>query len=87
MKIDEPPAHLEGADRGVVLMLDHDIHARACPQQRPGILRRRRHGGAHDRQDGVKLGEAEHGSGIRSQKSEKQRQRKTNSACLLISCF
>ncbi len=60
VEIHEPAAHLEGADRGVVLVLDHDIHARACPQQRPGILRRRRHGGAHDGQDGFEFGKTEH---------------------------
>ena len=43
IEIDQPTAHLEGADGRVILMLDPDLAAGALAQQRPGILRRRRH--------------------------------------------
>ena len=41
--IDQSAAHLEGADRGVVLVLDDDRRAEPLRQQRPGMRRRRRH--------------------------------------------
>ncbi|MNI49851.1 hypothetical protein D3C73_1044860 [compost metagenome] len=40
----DAPAHLEGAGRGVVFMLDPHRAAQAFGQQRPGVLRR----GGHD---------------------------------------
>ena len=65
VEIDQPAAHLEGADRRVVLMLHPDFAACALGKQRPGVLRRRRHGGVDDlgrvlnflqRQHGATLG-------------------------------
>jgi hypothetical protein len=68
--IDHAAAHLERADRRVVLMLDEDIRADAGREPRPFVLRRRRHGGSHDRQRGFNLGEGEqrrgHGETLRS---------------------
>jgi hypothetical protein len=61
VEIDEPAAHLEGADRRVVLVLDHDFCADAGGEQRPNKLRRFRHRRAHDGQDRSELGESEHG--------------------------
>ena len=46
--VDEAAAHLEGADRRVVLVLDPDLGARALAEQRPAILRRRRHDRMHE---------------------------------------
>ena len=43
VEIDQPAAHLEGADRRVVLVLDHDGRAEPLRQQRPRMRRRRRH--------------------------------------------
>ena len=40
--VDEPAAHLEGADRRVVLVLDPDLAAAALVQQRPALFGRRR---------------------------------------------
>ena len=57
--IDEPAAQLEGAGRRVVLVLDEDLRAGRRRKLRPGILRRRRHHRAHDRQRRLHLGEAE----------------------------
>jgi hypothetical protein len=58
-------AHLERADRRVILMLDEDIRADAGREARPRVLGRRRHGGSHDRQCGFNLGEGEQGASHR----------------------
>src|SRR4029077_6360053 len=64
VEIDDAAAHLEGADGRVVLMLDHDLDAGLGPEQRPGILRRRRHTRAHQWNDFFKFGQAEHAGRI-----------------------
>jgi hypothetical protein len=46
---DNAAAYLEGADRRMVLMLHHDLDAKPLPEQRPRILRSRRHALAHQR--------------------------------------
>jgi hypothetical protein len=45
VNIDQSAAHLEGADRRVILMLHPDLAPGAPGEQWPGILRRGRHGG------------------------------------------
>ena len=57
--IDEPAAHLEGAGRRVVLVLDHDLGAGERGELRPGVLRRRRHHRTHHRQGRLDLGDTE----------------------------
>ena len=59
--VDQPAAHLEGADRGVVLVLDPDLAAAALGQQRPADLRRRRDRAMHEIGGGLELGEGGHG--------------------------
>ena len=49
IEIDNATPHLEGADGRVVLVLDPHLRARTLRQQRPGMLRRRRHDRAHER--------------------------------------
>ena len=49
VEIDEPAADLEGADRRVVLVLDPQLGADPRRQQRPAILRGRRHGPMDER--------------------------------------
>jgi hypothetical protein len=61
VRIDQPTAHLECADRRVILMLYEHVCAGADGELRPRILRRRRHSGAHDRQCGFDLGNGEQG--------------------------
>ena len=46
--IDKPAAHLEGAGRRVVLVLDDNIGAEPLGKQRPAMRRRRRHRRADD---------------------------------------
>jgi hypothetical protein len=65
VEIDNAAAHLEGADGRVVLVLDDDLDAGHRLEQRPGILWGRRHARADQRDDGLKLGQAEH-SGLNS---------------------
>ena len=48
IEVDEAAAHLEGADRRVVLVLHPDARAQPRVEQRPALLRRRRHGGVDD---------------------------------------
>ena len=55
--IDEPAAHLEGAGRRVVLVLDHDLGAGRRGELRPRELRRRRHHRAHHGQGRFDVGE------------------------------
>ena len=61
--VDHAAAHLERANRRVILMLDEDIGARAFRKARPRVLRRRRHGRSHDRQCGLNFREGEKGRG------------------------
>ena len=49
VKINDAAAYLESADRGVVLMLHHDLNAGQRLEQWPGILWRRWHAGANQR--------------------------------------
>ena len=56
--VGEAAAHLEGADGRVVLVLDPDLGAGARGQQRPGNLRRRRHGGVDGLGRRLYLGQA-----------------------------
>ena len=60
VEIDQPAAHLEGADRRVVLVLDHDGRAEPLRQQRPGMRRRRRHRLADDFVRAFEFGEVKH---------------------------
>ena len=48
VNIDQSAAHLEGADRRVVLVLHPGLAPSAPGEQRPSILRRGRHGGVHN---------------------------------------
>ena len=50
VQVDRAAAQLEGAERGVVLVLDADRRAQPLLQQRPADRRRRRHLRAHDLQ-------------------------------------
>ena len=61
IEVDEAPADLEGADWGVIFVLDHDLYACARLKQRPSLLRGRRYAGAYKRKDALKLGEAKQG--------------------------
>ena len=54
--MDQPAAHLEGAGRRMVLVLDPDIGAGACGEQRPGVGRRRRHRRVDDGGGGLDAG-------------------------------
>ena len=60
VEIDQPTAHLEGADRRVVLMLDHNARAEPLAEQRPGMRRRRRHRLPHDFVRAFELLEVKH---------------------------
>ena len=48
VEVDEAAAKLEGADRRVVLVFDPHGRYRVSVEQRPTLLRRRRHRGIHD---------------------------------------
>src|SRR5271166_6202138 len=58
--IDEPAAHLEGAGRCVVLVLDDDAGAEPLRQLRPDMRRRRRHRFAYDFVRALQLTEIKH---------------------------
>ena len=60
VEIDQPAPHLEGADRRVVLVLDHDIGAEPLRQQRPRMRRRRRHRLPDDLVCAFEFGEIKH---------------------------
>ena len=60
LHVEEASAQLESADRRVIFVLDEDLGADTRAQQRPRILRRRRHGGAYDRQSRFNIAEREH---------------------------
>ncbi len=68
LEVHQPAADLERAHRRVVLVLDPDLGAECRGQLRPRVLRRGRHGGAHDAGgvlDGGKIGQGGHG-GVRT---------------------
>ena len=58
--IDQTAAHLEGADRRVVLVLDHDACPQPLRQQRPGMRGCRRHRRRDDLMCAFQLGEIKH---------------------------
>src|SRR6516164_3612198 len=60
VEIDDPAAHLERANRRVVLVLHHDLDTGALLEQRPGILRGRGYARAHQRNYAFKLRKGEH---------------------------
>jgi len=65
VEIDETAADLEGADRRMVLVLDPQLGAEAARQQRPAILRGRRHHPMHERRRFLQCVEVDdHGGGI-----------------------
>src|SRR6201997_5949086 len=49
LKINKTAPYFESADRRVVFVLDHDLHAGLCLKQWPSILWRRRGAGANQR--------------------------------------
>ena len=57
--VDQPAADLEGAGRRVVLVLDPDLGAERLREQRPGVLRRRRHAAVHELARVVEIGARE----------------------------
>jgi ABC-type sugar transport system ATPase subunit len=57
-EVHQPSAHLECADRGVILVLDPHFGPQRFAQQRPAVLRRRRHDLVHGLCGGIELGEA-----------------------------
>ena len=59
----EPAAHLERADRGMVFVLHPYLAAGALREERPRILRRRRHRGIDTKRSGFDGGEIDHGVG------------------------
>ena len=59
-------AHLEGARRRVVLVLDPDLAAQLVGQQRPGVLGRRRHHAVDRVRGALEILEAEQRLGFRS---------------------
>src|SRR5262249_58656114 len=61
VEIDKSAARLEGADRRMVLVFDHDVDTGGGFQQRPSVLRRRRYAGPHDGQRGFDVSKGEHG--------------------------
>ena len=60
IEIHEPAAHLEGADRRVVFVLDPDRAAAPRVEQRPPLLRRRRHRLVDDRGRLLQLAQRHH---------------------------
>ncbi|MGY4430270.1 hypothetical protein ACVWWO_002747 [Bradyrhizobium sp. F1.13.1] len=60
IEIDQPAAHLEGACRRVILVLDEDLRAEPLGEQRPGVRRRCRHRLPHDRMCAFELVQVEH---------------------------
>src|SRR6478672_2142886 len=58
--VDEPAPDLEGADGRVVLVLHPHLGPTALVQQRPTLLRRRRHRSVDDRCRGFELGNSRH---------------------------
>ena len=65
VEVDEPAAYLEGADRRVVLVLDHDRTTEPLRQQRPGVRRGRRDGCPDDCVRTLQFGEIKHGNSVR----------------------
>jgi hypothetical protein len=64
LEVDDAAAHLEGAHRRVVLVLDPGLGAERGGQLRPRVLRGGRHGGIDEAGgilDGGKIGQARHG--------------------------
>ena len=62
--VDHAAAHLEGAGRRMVLVLHPDLAAGAPCEQRPGILRRRRHCRVHQAGGGLDFVEGQHGASL-----------------------
>ena len=63
VEVDQPPAQLEGARGGVVLVLQPDLGPRPRAQQRPGVLRGRGHHGVHQFRRRLELRKVEQGHG------------------------
>ena len=62
--VDQSAAHLEGAGRSGVLVLDPSRCAGNFLQQRPAVRRRHRHMRPHDSQGGVEFGARDHGMSL-----------------------
>src|SRR5829696_782617 len=62
--VDQSAAHLEGAGRSGVLVLDPGRCAGNLLQQRPAVRRRHRHMRPHDSQGGVEFGALDHGMSL-----------------------
>jgi hypothetical protein len=58
--IDKAATHLEGADRCVVFMLDHDLCAESLREQRPAMRRRRRNRRRNDLMRTLELPQVKH---------------------------
>ena len=67
--VDEPAADLEGADGGVVFMLDPDFAAYFLGKQWPCVLGGRRHRGIDDAFSGFDVSEGKHSRSYRTRRA------------------
>src|SRR3954469_5938109 len=81
--VGQPTSHLECADGRVVLVFDHNLHAKPLLQERPGILWRGWHYRTHHIGSALKIVQAEHHGAHVDREEENERPRRSGSACYI----